>query len=230
MQALQHGSFMVLLQAVDAVINSCTERVMAVAGTIELVLTAAKAPPSALQALRKDANAALQQVCMRITGSGECVGVGVRACGVLCFGGRVLELCAPLMLPCTSPLQVGDVGLGRWIKLLAARSSAHTRLKLYELRQLLDLTESAAASLEARGAKPPPSVRSALMATCKAFLDNFHSRSVMQLQHVLEAEQWVTVQVRNDSCHFTGTCMLWQPPLCIPCPAPSSGMTGQAEG
>ncbi len=34
-----------------------------------------------------------------------------------------------------------DVGLGRWVKLLNARSTAHTRLKQYELKQILDLSE-----------------------------------------------------------------------------------------
>jgi hypothetical protein len=36
---------------------------------------------------------------------------------------------------------VCDVGLGRWVKLLNARSTAHTRLKQYELKQILDLSE-----------------------------------------------------------------------------------------
>jgi hypothetical protein len=43
---------------------------------------------------------------------------------------------------CSSALQlVVDVGLGRWVKLLAARNAAHVRLKQYELKQLLDLSE-----------------------------------------------------------------------------------------
>lgn len=36
---------------------------------------------------------------------------------------------------------VADVGLGRWVKLLNARSTAHARLKQYELKQILDLSE-----------------------------------------------------------------------------------------
>lgn len=43
---------------------------------------------------------------------------------------------------CSGALQVVvDVALGRWVKLLSARSAAHTRLKQYELRQLLDMSE-----------------------------------------------------------------------------------------
>lgn len=49
---------------------------------------------------------------------------------------------AALRKECSAALQVVvDVGLGRWVKLLATRSAAHTRLKQYELRQLLDLSE-----------------------------------------------------------------------------------------
>ncbi len=36
---------------------------------------------------------------------------------------------------------VVDAGLGRWVKLLGCRADAHARLKQYELRQLLDLSE-----------------------------------------------------------------------------------------
>jgi hypothetical protein len=49
---------------------------------------------------------------------------------------------AALRKECSAALQVVvDVGLGRWVKLLAARSAANMRLKQYELRQLLDLSE-----------------------------------------------------------------------------------------
>ena len=34
-----------------------------------------------------------------------------------------------------------DAGQGRWVKLLGARSSAHMRLRLSELKQLLDASE-----------------------------------------------------------------------------------------
>lgn len=55
---------------------------------------------------------------------------------------------------CSAALQVVvDVALGRWVKLLAARSTAHTRLRQYELRQLLDLSEQVG-----RGAVHPASV------------------------------------------------------------------------
>jgi hypothetical protein len=39
------------------------------------------------------------------------------------------------------PQAVIDVGQGRWVKLLGARSSAHMRLRLYELKQLLQISE-----------------------------------------------------------------------------------------
>ena len=43
---------------------------------------------------------------------------------------------------CAATLQnVVDVAQNRWVKLLASRTNAHTRLKLYELKQLLDLSE-----------------------------------------------------------------------------------------
>jgi hypothetical protein len=43
---------------------------------------------------------------------------------------------------CGVAVQVAaDVGLGRWVKLLNARSAAHTRVKQYELKQILDLSE-----------------------------------------------------------------------------------------
>jgi hypothetical protein len=43
---------------------------------------------------------------------------------------------------CQVAVQVAaDVGLGRWVKLLNARSTAHMRLKQYELKQILDLSE-----------------------------------------------------------------------------------------
>lgn len=48
----------------------------------------------------------------------------------------------PPLKACIVAVQVAaDVGLGRWVKLLNARSTAHTRLKQYELKQILDLSE-----------------------------------------------------------------------------------------
>jgi SWI/SNF-related matrix-associated actin-dependent regulator 1 of chromatin subfamily A len=38
-----------------------------------------------------------------------------------------------------------DMGLGRWVKLLNARTPVHARLKQYELKQLLDLSEQVCA-------------------------------------------------------------------------------------
>jgi len=49
---------------------------------------------------------------------------------------------AALRRDCAAALQVVvDAGQGRWVKLLGARSSAHMRLRLYELKQLLDASE-----------------------------------------------------------------------------------------
>jgi hypothetical protein len=43
---------------------------------------------------------------------------------------------------CSVAVQVAsDVGLGRWVKLLNARGAAHARIKQYELKQILDLSE-----------------------------------------------------------------------------------------
>lgn len=64
LQALHHGSFMLLLQSVDAIIASCMERVLHVGATIEAILSGATAPASALQAVHKDVTSALQQVRM----------------------------------------------------------------------------------------------------------------------------------------------------------------------
>ncbi|KAF6266668.1 Vps54-like protein-domain-containing protein [Scenedesmus sp. NREL 46B-D3] len=97
---------------------------------------------------------------------------------------------------CGAALQVvADVGLGRWVKLLAARSAANTRLKQYELRQLLDLSEQVASYTEAMGARTLGSFRSALQAQCKGLLEASHARAMNQLQHLLESEQWVAVEV-----------------------------------
>lgn len=69
----------------------------------------------------------------------------VLLCAVLCrslLRGRLRSQLASLRKECGAALQaVADAGLGRWVKLLAARSAANTRLRQYELRQLLDLSE-----------------------------------------------------------------------------------------
>eukprot|EP00775_Hariotina_reticulata_P013694 gene13694-13816_t len=97
---------------------------------------------------------------------------------------------------CGSALQlVVDVGLGRWVKLLGARSAAHVRLKQYELKQLLDLSEQVAAYTEAAGGRPLGTFRAALQSQCKSLLDHQHQRCMNQLQHLLESEQWVAVEV-----------------------------------
>uniref|UniRef100_A0A383V506 Vacuolar protein sorting-associated protein 54 n=1 Tax=Tetradesmus obliquus TaxID=3088 RepID=A0A383V506_TETOB len=103
---------------------------------------------------------------------------------------------ASLRKECGAALQaVADAGLGRWVKLLAARSAANTRLRQYELRQLLDLSEQVASHSEALGARTSGAFRTALQAQCKGLLDASHSRALNQLQHLLESEQWVAVEV-----------------------------------
>lgn len=48
---------------------------------------------------------------------------------------------------------------------------------------------------ESCGIRTVGSFRASLQAQCKAFLDHQHSRSVTQLQGLLEHEQWVVVEV-----------------------------------
>jgi hypothetical protein len=48
---------------------------------------------------------------------------------------------------------------------------------------------------EALGARTLGSFRSALQAQCKGLLDASHARAMNQLQHLLESEQWVAVDV-----------------------------------
>jgi hypothetical protein len=48
---------------------------------------------------------------------------------------------------------------------------------------------------ETLGARTLGSFRSALQAQCKGLLDASHARSMNQLQHLLESEQWVAVEV-----------------------------------
>lgn len=49
--------------------------------------------------------------------------------------------------------------------------------------------------IESVGARPTSSFRMSLQAQCKALLDHTHARSMQQLQGLLEAEQWVAVDV-----------------------------------
>lgn len=49
--------------------------------------------------------------------------------------------------------------------------------------------------VESLGARPLSSFRMALQGQCKALLDASHARCMTQLQGLLEAEQWVAVDV-----------------------------------
>eukprot|EP00882_Tetradesmus_deserticola_P028841 GHRQ01032139.1.p1 GENE.GHRQ01032139.1~~GHRQ01032139.1.p1 ORF type:complete len:105 (+),score=42.38 GHRQ01032139.1:386-700(+) len=70
------------------------------------------------------------------------LGCGRLLCCAVCVCCRVCSQLAGVRRECAAALQVAvDVGLGRWVKLLAGRSAANTRLKQYELRQLLELSE-----------------------------------------------------------------------------------------
>lgn len=61
----------------------------------------------------------------------------------------------PPLKACIVAVQVAaDVGLGRWVKLLNARSAAHTRLKQYELQQILDLSEQVGPACRILGQQP----------------------------------------------------------------------------
>lgn len=49
--------------------------------------------------------------------------------------------------------------------------------------------------IESVGARPLSSFRTALQGQCKALLEHNHTRCMQQLQGLLEAEQWVAVDV-----------------------------------
>ncbi|GIL88845.1 hypothetical protein Vretifemale_16775, partial [Volvox reticuliferus] len=89
---------------------------------------------------------------------------------------------------------VVDVSTGRWAKLMAARSDVHSRLKVYEFRALLSTCETFAGLPDLHGVRPGAALRPTLQALCRAHLEKTHARSAMQMQHLLEAEQWVPVE------------------------------------
>lgn len=66
--------------------------------------------------------------------------------------------------------------------------------------------------VESVGARPLSSFRMALQGQCKALLDASHARCMTQLQGLLEAEQWVAVdvpagfQVRNQPWRVGAGC------------------------
>eukprot|EP00798_Chlamydomonas_sp_ICE-L_P027701 gene27701-7343_t len=90
---------------------------------------------------------------------------------------------------------VSGVAQGRWVKLLHARTNSHARLKLYEFKGLLELSERFMGLADQLGAKHAAALRGALQTQCKAFMDSMHSKNTSQLMHLLEAEQWVAVEV-----------------------------------
>ncbi|GFR44493.1 hypothetical protein Agub_g5756, partial [Astrephomene gubernaculifera] len=89
---------------------------------------------------------------------------------------------------------VVDVATGRWAKLMAARSDVHSRLKVYEFRALLGACEAFAGLPEQFGVRQGAALRPTLQALCRAHLESTHARCAMQLQHLLEAEQWVPAE------------------------------------
>ncbi|GLC48694.1 hypothetical protein PLESTB_000126600 [Pleodorina starrii] len=93
---------------------------------------------------------------------------------------------------------VVDVATGRWAKLMAARSDVHSRLKVYEFRALLAACEAFAALPDSHGLRPGAALRPTLQALCRAHLESTHSRCAMQMQHLLEAEQWVPAEAHTS--------------------------------
>jgi hypothetical protein len=73
---------------------------------------------------------------------------------------------------------------------------------LVEFLQLFLYGCQVAQYVESRGARSVGSYRAALQAQCKALLDSQHSRSMMQLQQLLEHEQWVVVEVPASFQHI----------------------------
>ena len=74
-----------------------------------------------------------------------------------------------------------DVAQGRWVKLLGARTSRHTRLRLYEFRALIDACERFLGLPEQLGAKPAAALRSAVQAQCKAYMEAMHTKNTTQV-------------------------------------------------
>mmetsp|Transcript_10458 Transcript_10458/g.22439 ORF Transcript_10458/g.22439 Transcript_10458/m.22439 type:complete len:1189 (-) Transcript_10458:119-3685(-) len=129
---------------------------------------------------------------------------------------------------------MADVAQGRWIKLISARTNAHTRLKLYEFTQLISVCERLLALPEQHGVKASVSLRSAVQGQCKAFLENVHAKNMMQLQHLLEAEQWVTVEVpasfQDIVQKLLDRCSALAQGVMRPAPAPEAPGQGAADG
>jgi hypothetical protein len=184
--ALDHAGFMALLRGVAAVVSACLVHTRAVGGLI------------------------VDDVLLGQGGGGDTAASSSSSLSPQ-------ELASARRDVAWAAQQVADVGQGRWVKLLAARAPATARLRLFELRALLDAAErfsvecerAAASSSGGGGAGgghghgghgrggggPSAALRSALQAQARAFVDAFHARTSTRLLHVLEAEQWVLVEV-----------------------------------
>ena len=77
------------------------------------------------------------------------------------------------------------------------RTAAHAKLRLTELRDLLEDAEAFCQTAEAAGAKAAPGVRAALQQQCKAFLDALHSRT---MAHLSGARRWLVYQSEAPAC------------------------------
>lgn len=65
----------------------------------------------------------------------------------------------------------------------------HAKLRLGELRALLDASEEFSAEAEAAGARAAPGLRTTLQQQCKAALDALHSRAMNHLNGALSKVQ-----------------------------------------
>lgn len=70
------------------------------------------------------------------------------------------------------------------------RAGVHLKLRLSELRALLDDSEAFSATAEAAGARPAPGLRTALQQQCKAYLETLHTRTMNHLNGT-HAYDWI---------------------------------------
>ncbi|BDA47885.1 probable vacuolar protein sorting-associated protein 54 [Coccomyxa sp. Obi] len=100
---------------------------------------------------------------------------------------------------CTDAITtVSEAAHACWIRLLNARPALPSRLQLAELHQLLGACEALSHLAESAGARPVLTLRNAVQAQCKSYLDAMHTHSLTQLTGLLEQEQWSIAFVALD--------------------------------
>jgi len=123
---------------------------------------------------------------------------------------------------------------GKVGRILQTRAQAHAQLDLRQLRQYLDAVLSFIQEGEKLGGKTLYTLRGTLLVQAKAFLVNFHAKSLAQLGAALEHEKWTRVDVPAEyqaliDAHFVGKKadeIRSSTPAPAPAPAPASANTG----